>query len=196
MLVTTDGHVTGMQSPAMGLLHELLGHGLDINVDANFAFKEPGYSNGAEHLAIDIESAFGIVFGEPLRDNHDVTPLTWMNDVTAHTTMDENGELILTRMGADGKDEYGPQIDYTSSGWQHLESAFRIIIHASVVQQYDNVSTEDLIAALKIVAARSGGTVVYDEHGRPFIHENPPVPGPDDPAIPAHPSHAVHDETT
>lgn len=173
----------GMQSPAEGLLHELLGHGLDINMPANLLAEiGPQWQNGAEHLAVNIESAFGIVFGEPLRDNHG-GQLMWVDDVTTHTTMGEDGELILTRMGADGKDKYGPQIDYTSPGWKHLDGAFKIIIQASVVQQNSNVSADDLLAALKIVATQTGGTVVYDEHNNPYIFHNPEVPGPDTPII-------------
>lgn len=124
ILVTKDGKVTGIESAADGLGHEIWGHGLNPANDAMLNTPDsPEYQTLNERVAVGIESILNILAGEPQRDNHYGTEV-WTSDVTVHTIMGENGELILVRTNANGQDEYGPQIDYKSAGWQQLQHAF------------------------------------------------------------------------
>lgn len=123
ILVTNGGEITGIESAADGLAHEMWGHGLNPANDAMGKTPDSQYDFANERVAVGIENALNLLFSEPLRDNHDGTEV-WTSDVTVHTQMGEDGELYLVRTDANGRDQYGPQIDYISPDWTKLQHAF------------------------------------------------------------------------
>jgi hypothetical protein len=123
MLIKNNGVVTGIESAASGLMHELLGHGLDPNQRENSEIPDSQYGNVSERVAVNLENVINTALGEPTRDSHNGDDV-WVSDPTVHTITTEDGALQLVRMGADGKSEYGPQISYNSPGWNQLQNVF------------------------------------------------------------------------
>lgn len=181
-LMVTDGHgrVQGIESPSSGFIHEFDGHAL--HGDSDWLLHEVGdaasYQFFNERIAVNAEDVFNALAGEPLRDNHGGTEV-FVNDPTAHTITTEDGALQLVRMGADGKLEYGPQIDYKSAGWQHIEHLF----DATQTYRADNssgtktiVSDSDASATDPVTVSghQTGGNadgwyLLHDINGIPYL---------------------------
>lgn len=172
ILVTNGGQVTGIESAADGLAHEIWGHAFNSANDAMGNIPDGQYDWANERVAVGIESALNLLFGEPLRDNHD-GHLVWTSDVTVHTITGENGELILVRTDSSGHDIYGPQIDYTSPGWQKLQHAFD---QASGANNGGGGSGGSAAGDVTITGHQTGeGDIVYDGNGNPFLFFGAPV---------------------
>lgn len=123
ILVTSGGKVTGIESAADGLAHEIWGHAFNPANDIMDNILDSQYGRANERIAVGVESSLNVLFGEPLRDNHGGVEV-WTSDVTVRTIMTEDGALQLVRTNALGQDEYGPQIGTTGAGWEKLQHAF------------------------------------------------------------------------
>jgi hypothetical protein len=121
ILANDGGVVTGVQSPAQGLIHELVGHGMDPNQEQNRNIPDAQYDNASERVAVTIESVFAEWMGEPGRDNHG-GQIVWVPNPTMHTITTEDGALQLVQIGANGKLEYGPQISYGTPEWNEMQA--------------------------------------------------------------------------
>jgi len=101
-----DKVIVGVQSAALGLLHEIV-HAVDPGLVANFASRIPKYGFLNEFTAIQYETMVANELGEVTRENHwgvDILSL----DPTTHTMPTEDGGLVWAQMGKDGREEYGP----------------------------------------------------------------------------------------
>jgi hypothetical protein len=111
--------ITGIQSAAQGLFHELI-HLLDPAQSAHHQIHDPEYDDLSERTAVTIESVLASDMGEPVRNNHSGDNSA-VNNPTLHTITTEDGALQLTWMDAAGTQHYGPQISIGSPEWNNLQ---------------------------------------------------------------------------
>ncbi|HEX7644445.1 MAG TPA: hypothetical protein VF472_19730 [Burkholderiaceae bacterium] len=91
------GKSTGMQSPALGLIHEGA-HATDPDLVKHASEANAQYENNAEKYAIDKENKIGATLGEPKRENHLAAALPNVADSTTHSVnvYDKDGKLLKT----------------------------------------------------------------------------------------------------
>jgi len=95
---------TGIQSPALGLLHEAA-HATDPNFIRNLNTKNVAYGNDAEACAGNIEASVAEDLGEPIRHDHDAAGYPTTANPTTHT----NNDNIWEQDSPWGTTEYGGQ---------------------------------------------------------------------------------------
>lgn len=101
-----SGAIIGVQSAALGLLHEIV-HGIDPALLSNLDEKLPGtgLANQAEFVALQYESLVASELGEVTRNNVRGNGVDSDNPTT-HTTPIDTG-LVWTQLNAQGVSEYG-----------------------------------------------------------------------------------------
>jgi Ca2+-binding RTX toxin-like protein/20S proteasome alpha/beta subunit len=104
-VVSDTGGIVGIQSPALGLLHELA-HRTDPNYSSNVAQSDPQYDDLAEKYAVEQENIVADDLGEPQRYNHITAAYVVAADSTAHTTAVFDGSMsermVWVRVDAEG----------------------------------------------------------------------------------------------
>lgn len=86
------GKPPGVQSAAMGLLHEAA-HATDPNYAENRATPNGQFDNDAEKHAVGVENAVAADLGEPQRADHSGRPFGSQEDPTFHTPGDMQAVL-------------------------------------------------------------------------------------------------------
>lgn len=119
-----DNTIIGVQSAALGLLHELT-HGLDPALMENLLARLPGsgYYNQAEYMAIQLEAIVARELGEPARDNWKGNDIIAFNPTTA-TIEDEHGGLLWAQLNENGVWEYGPLFGFQGTTPQEYVPRF------------------------------------------------------------------------
>jgi hypothetical protein len=113
------GAILGVQSAALGLLHEIV-HGLDPALLSNLSERLPGtgLSNQAEFVALQYEAMVASELGELVRTNTRGNSVDSDNPTT-HTMPTDSG-LIWTQITEEGVSEYGEH--YQSPGQTTAET--------------------------------------------------------------------------
>lgn len=108
-IVKPDMSAAGVQSPALGFMHELI-HALDPNTynPDSPEYHNDQWDNDAEEYAGLIEMQVAKELGEPVRENHLGIKDVPMNNTTMHTRQNPDGTYTWVKNGADNKDVEGP----------------------------------------------------------------------------------------
>lgn len=110
-VVDSSGHVVGVQSPAIGLVHESA-HAVDPESISHLQEAVPGYRNLGEYEAVAFEQMSSENLGEVTRINHKGVDLQVFNP-TLHTEANADGTATWKQVNEYGQSEQGPQYDFT-----------------------------------------------------------------------------------
>lgn len=127
-LVVRDakGVATGVQSPAMALIHETA-HATDRHLDKRLsATRNDDYDNDAEFHAVQEEDKAAKTLGEPLRFNHRGDSIRDYNPTEHSTTKPDGKSVWMTGDGVERgpyiQGSMPPPIPQDMSKWRSLES--------------------------------------------------------------------------
>lgn len=107
ILYDSNGHATGVQSAALGLVHEIA-HALNReNVVSQNDIPNSQYENDSEAEAVIYSDAVAKDVGETLRGNYEGTDIITDNP-TAHTGTDANGQTAWIQVDQNDNIQRGP----------------------------------------------------------------------------------------
>lgn len=178
-----DHSIVGVQSAAVGLMHEIF-HSLDPGLVDGFMSRLVGYGNISEYGAIQFETLIARQLGEVTRENHWGVSILSL-DPTTHTMPTEDGSLVWAQLSPDGKFECGPLYEYHPDG----DPSNQVPVfgssdpggyyHDGDGSGYGNDGGSPSSDSGN--GGQQGDPIGYDDQGNPVY--GLPLPGPDTPIV-------------